>query len=158
MVKAVMVGGYELSDDDNNNDVVAPPPKIPIAPPKPSAFKYPLLIRHACGTRTRCAWIANRPTRQVVPAGLPAPVAPNAPVTPESVATPDLQFDLVADIHSFVPVSDGATLLTIVAPYKRRPSEEKSKIPKANQLSSLVRRSFYNTHDGVTKGKAVKPP
>ncbi|KAG8795210.1 hypothetical protein FRC12_017122 [Ceratobasidium sp. 428] len=39
MTMFVMVGGYELSDD--NDDVATPPPKIPIAPSKPSAFKYP---------------------------------------------------------------------------------------------------------------------
>ncbi|KAG8724385.1 hypothetical protein FRC09_019341 [Ceratobasidium sp. 395] len=39
MTMFVMVGGYELSDD--NDDVATPLPKIPIAPSKPSAFKYP---------------------------------------------------------------------------------------------------------------------
>ncbi|KAG8694425.1 hypothetical protein FRC09_009857, partial [Ceratobasidium sp. 395] len=41
MAKTMTVGAYELSDDEDNDDVVTPPPSMPIAPPKPSAFKFP---------------------------------------------------------------------------------------------------------------------
>ncbi|KAG8702630.1 hypothetical protein FRC09_004641 [Ceratobasidium sp. 395] len=68
------------------------------------------------------------------------------------------KFDPITDVQSFVPVSGGAVLPAIVAAYRRRASDEKPKIPVGNQLVALVRWSFYDTLDGVTKGKEVKPP
>ncbi|KAG8787208.1 hypothetical protein FRC12_015820 [Ceratobasidium sp. 428] len=68
MTKAMIVGGYELSDEEEG--VATPPPKMPIASPKPSAFKFPR------SPPTHPANTANKSNASVKPGGrtsLPTP-------------------------------------------------------------------------------------